>query len=865
MSQGVARYLWDVDVWTDSDSDGTNYNDRDYVVMEPVHTYDAVGVYTAMLTVVDAAGQFDTDTALVSVVSNLAPDVICVPLHGDPDSPHLSYSGFETTLKAVVRDAGTLTCRWDFGDGTTGTITQVTDKYAIEAKHTYTGDEGRRFDAVLTVWDVSGLAGTDIYRIVIRSDTMSTRADIAVDDGLWWLHKNQDKDNGYWNSPTAGSATYRPAAASGTIQAFEMNGHRLDGNPREDPYVETVRGGFAYLFSILGHQNITPQAAGDPDSNGNGIGVDVHLDRRGYQSGMAMDAIAASQSLLAMAPTGSEHVKHRFFYDILTDMVDCYAWGQADTGDRYGGWRYNWENDADNSISQWGAIGMLAAQDVFGINIPEWVLDANRQWLNASFDGTHFRYQPGYYPWGETVWHSTHPSAMSQMAVDNILTTNSTWRTAEDVIANNWTTYYGNPAQDNYYALYAAVKAMRLAKPRPVVTLQATGLDWYNDPAQGVEQRLVGEQLGDDSWLAWYRDNGTSLNYDLSTAWAVMMLTPSFVARPPVAVINCPSRWAYDVELVFDASDSFHVDNSRQIVKYEWDFNADGVYDFETVSPDDPDAKWTYPDPNPGVPGDPNQDVSVRLRVTDDNTPPQTDVTTRTITVSESPHAPFADAGGPYTATSGVDVVFDGSASFDLDPGDTVTSYEWDIDNDGTGDFSSASPAVLYAYSTPGFFYLGLRVADNGAFNGGTNLWSEWDYTTVSVEPYIVDSDGDGIADDWEIFHFGNLTNADETTDFDEDFFPDISEWRSDTDPRDDTSLLIIESISDLAPADTGYMLTWQSVTTRMYRVTRSSNLVTVAAFLPIASNIQGQTPSTSYDDTNAPPYPSYYRIEINE
>ncbi|MGI6391040.1 MAG: PKD domain-containing protein [Kiritimatiellia bacterium] len=301
--QGVAKYVWDIDTTVDSDGDGIPDNDVDLIGRRAFHTYADPGTYLCKLTVTDAAGQSHSDTTTVQVMTNLAPHVICVPLHGNPDVPHLVYAGKAVTLKGIARDAGALTYQWDFGDGTTSAVAAVTDQYVIQATHTYIGPPNRSFTARLTVWDAQGLSGSDEYRLVMRPDTASTRAEVAVDEALWWLHKNQNREAGYWNNPTDNRSDYRPAAAAGAVQALLTNGHRPEGDPTEDPYVETVNRGFDYLFSTLQTRAMTSQPYGDPDTNGNGIGLEVYANR-GYQQGMVIDAIASTQHMLGMARTG---------------------------------------------------------------------------------------------------------------------------------------------------------------------------------------------------------------------------------------------------------------------------------------------------------------------------------------------------------------------------------------------------------------------------------------------------------------------------------------------------------------------------------------------------------------------------------
>lgn len=57
--------------------------------------------------------------------------------------------------------------------------------------------------------------------------------------------------------------------------------------------------------------------------------------------------------------------------------------------------------------------------------------------------------------------------------------------------------------------------------------------------------------------------------------------------------------------------------------------------------------------------------------------------------------APSADAGGPYSASSGETLVLDASGSTD---NGTIVSYEWDINNDGTIDLTGVMPTISIEY-----------------------------------------------------------------------------------------------------------------------------------------------------------------------
>ena len=764
---GIIKYMWDVDAAVDSDGDGNFTNDIDVIGRKPFHTYANAGTYTVTLTVVDGAGQTSTASTTVNVAENLAPDVICVPWRpGDPTIPHETYNGREVTFKAIVRDAGDLTYQWNFGDGSAlwpADPAAVGNKYAIEATHTYPDSPaGTPYTATLTVWDSAGLTGQDRYYVIIRPDSLDTRTNIAIDQGLWYTHKNQNKGDGSWYE-NGGWGGYYASATASAIQAFEINGHLQTGDNQENPYVETVDRGLGSLFTNLYTVAINEPSYmthGNPDTNGNGIALSVNSGRPIYEGGMVMDAIASSGTPLGFAITGNAEVKGRFFHDIVADMVDMYAYGQVDDGGAEGGWQYSWHGGADNSACQWAAIGMLAAEDSFGINVPQFVKDENNKWLTYSYDGTGF----GYSGPGNGV--ALTPSGMVQLAFSDQFTNDPRWRTAEDYIANNW--FWQN---NNYYAMYAMVKALKLARPYPVETLSATGLDWYNDPSTGVRKHLVDQQYAGGYWYDYNWATPT-----LETSWAVIMLTPTLFVQAPVADAGDDIIWAFGMEIKFDASGSFHTDSSRHIVKYEWDFDGDGTYDFTTTDPADPNAVYTYADPNPAVEGDPAQVVTARLRVTDDNEPPQTDIDTREITVAEPPHIPFARPGGPYKATVGIPFTLDGSRSFDIDAGDSITTYQWDLDNDGVwfDNFESdtSQSIITYTYNTAGVYSIGLQVWDLGAFDpiGCTPRVdcipskSEPAFTTVTVEdnlPPVANAGGPYTVDEGTVFNLDGSLSSD--------------------------------------------------------------------------------------------------------
>jgi hypothetical protein len=86
-----------------------------------------------------------------------------------------------------------------------------------------------------------------------------------------------------------------------------------------------------------------------------------------------------------------------------------------------------------------------------------------------------------------------------------------------------------------------------------------------------------------------------------------------------------------------------------------------------------------------------------------------------------------------------------------------------------------------------------------------------------------IDSDGDGLPDNWELEHAGNLT-ALGSGDADHDGISDLSEYLADTDPLDPNSKLLITAFSANA-VNSNKSITWQSRPTRQYHLLTRADL----------------------------------------
>ena len=85
------------------------------------------------------------------------------------------------------------------------------------------------------------------------------------------------------------------------------------------------------------------------------------------------------------------------------------------------------------------------------------------------------------------------------------------------------------------------------------------------------------------------------------------------------------------------------------------------------------------------------------------------------------------------------------------------------------------SDGTFWAWGSNGYGELGLGSTDSKS-------------SPVQVEINLLDSDGDGLDDDWEIANFGDLTSSDGTGDPDSDGLTDLEEFQNGTDPNNGDS-----------------------------------------------------------------------------
>jgi len=167
------------------------------------------------------------------------------------------------------------------------------------------------------------------------------------------------------------------------------------------------------------------------------------------------------------------------------------------------------------------------------------------------------------------------------------------------------------------------------------------------------------------------------------------------------------------------------VSSLAPLTRFEWDFDGDGTWDWESGTTATTDH--TY-----GADGL----YLARLRVTDASGA----TATHEVVVQVRPaDAPVVTATATPTAgEAAFNVQFNGTAS---DPDGSVVRYEWDFDGDGQYDWSSpTTAAAVYTYSAAGSFTAVLRATDSAGLRSTAAVGIQVSPgVTVEIDPIQFD------------------------------------------------------------------------------------------------------------------------------
>jgi hypothetical protein len=385
----------------------------------------------------------------------------------------------------------------------------------------------------------------------------------AIDAGLAYLAATQQGD-GRWEYGDTGSDVSATGAAllafleedysAGTDVIIDTGGGPVN-------YGDVVGAGLNYLFSNATSYGIGVEPTGNPDSDGDGIGVKFvpggNNSRDIYATGIAVSAIASTGTPLAVVGGGPQ--AGQTYQQVVQDTVDYFAYAQADPGNTArGGWRYYADyGQSDNSTAQWPPIGMLFATQM-GVTAPQFVKDELAYWTNyiqylGGVPGTGIHGSSGYSNpvqinneaktgglllemifagddtpgVGGTAYDSSHPAVQAALAYLN--------REWQDTPSGTWYGNFGHP-----YAMWSVYKGLELTvglddttwitnyfyNPAMVTLDDGDTYTWWEDYCEW----LVNSQLGGGNWggyASWYGPLATAWNINILAATEIPDVIPA--------------------------------------------------------------------------------------------------------------------------------------------------------------------------------------------------------------------------------------------------------------------------------------------------------------------------------------------------
>jgi len=358
--------------------------------------------------------------------------------------------------------------------------------------------------------------------------------DTAIDNGLAYLAANQAGDGSWsnWGSNQVG--------ATGTaVLAMELH----------DPvtYAANIQDGLDYLFDHAYIFSINPA---DPGAPADGDGVFFQTGPIMYETGIAMMAIAGSETPWAIVNVPGSPVDGWRYDAVMQECVEYIAWAQHDgTGDPNGrgGWRYgpnDW--DSDNSVSQWPVLGLIVAEG-FGCTVPGFVRSELDYWIdyiqNDASGGSGYTAPTDWW-----VNVAKTGALLIEMYFYGDDTTVPRVQAARDYIDANWSSDgehlvppYGNSGTTYFYTMYSVFKGLKLLGIDNLPSVDGTyGGDWY---ALYTDYLVLNPgQNADGSW-----GTGGWSDYPLATAWALLILAAEAIPPPvyylslePESAVNPP-------------------------------------------------------------------------------------------------------------------------------------------------------------------------------------------------------------------------------------------------------------------------------------------------------------------------------------
>ncbi len=393
-----------------------------------------------------------------------------------------------------------------------------------------------------------------LFAVPARAAT-EEEIEAAIMAGTAWLAAQQYPD-GSWGG-------YGPATTGFAVLKFNTHAISLCMDPLDPTYeyYDEVRSGLDYLFATASVWNIGMQPAGDPDTDGDGLGVTWYDST--YYTGIAMMAIATTtHPEMTVGALGSP-VDGWTYEEVLQDAVDYMAWGQTDGGTGRGGWNYdsmdNQEGRSDNSNTGYAVLGLAYAEAPtilthtgcsgpgFGLMIPDFVKAEHNIWIDYiqnDVDGDINDGGSGYEHPDNWVNILKTGNLLFEMAFVGDTADTPRVMDAVDYIERHWNDpnldpgWRGDPTHKQ--AIYCVMKGLE-AFSIDTIVVGGMDVDWFDE----MSTVLVEQQNPDGSWDFDYW--GDEL---LGTEWALLALQKvTRVFEIPVFVDIKPASWPNPLEL----------------------------------------------------------------------------------------------------------------------------------------------------------------------------------------------------------------------------------------------------------------------------------------------------------------------------
>lgn len=512
-----------------------------------------------------------------SDVSGCQMQALTVPENpGNPSEPHPTVSGALITLGGIARYGGDQ-YMWDFGDGTTPSAWEsITNPYDLGIKHVYVGAIDSLYSATLSVRDSANpsVVTTAAYPVEIESSgtslsdpaQLAVSARMAVDESLWYLHVQETRSQfgggspgygqpyGYWDGGDLGSTCL-------AVDTLEGHGSRPNGSDN-DPYVEDVQRALASIATQWDAMPISQTFGGDPDSNGNGIGlaIDARTPAETYTSAVCAMALADSGVPNLIATTGGPWVFGRPYSAIAQDAVDWFAYSQnqLNSGPAAGSWGYEANTAAGtNEVTRWVILALEAAQNQMDATVPPFVPAGIPDFLNYTTDEN-----PSSNNYGGLGDFNAGDSltgigfTAGGIITDEFLGAPSTSPSIEaslGYIYRHWNDNNGSSDTNlgDSDAMYSVMRALTGMSPAaaevanydPFTGLPTGGsFDWYATPVgqaeEGYATNLIPRQQADGSWV----DSTGAFGFHYGTVVAETALDTSILASSiPAAPTEQPT------------------------------------------------------------------------------------------------------------------------------------------------------------------------------------------------------------------------------------------------------------------------------------------------------------------------------------